>query len=158
MRQQLDGTFAGRLPRPLRKLIGAGEEMHNSLAKGITASNFVLAMFDWLSATNSYVGLFLRSCNSPLMARPPGLAVKSLFPLPWLTPHSPMVDVPRQLRVPCRILVNIWVAFLNAAYQGTRDSHLCKFQPSVAQQRCLSSLLDRAATFLREVPTEELGG
>ena len=65
MRQQLDGTFAGRLPRPLRKLIGAGEEMHNSLAKGITASNLVLAMFDWLSATNSYVGLFFAELQQP---------------------------------------------------------------------------------------------
>ena len=157
MRQQLNGTVAGRLPGPLRKLIGAGETMHKLLADGATAPKIVLAMFDWLCNTSGYVGLFLRSSNGSLKARPPGLAVKDLFPLPWLS-HSTMSGGTRRTRVMCRAFVNIWLAFLNAAYLGTSSWQLCQFAPSIAQLRVHRSLWQRAVDFASELSTEMVFG
>ena len=103
------------------------------------------------------VGRLLRRASLPLTARPKRLAAAAVFPLPFVA-VEPLASSSRQVvrKRLARIWCNIWVAFLNVAYGGLGQPHFCALVASVAQQRVLTSLEERARDFVSEVAPETL--
>ncbi len=108
----------------MKRLVVLGSDTHENLCKESTVDLYVLIplIFNWLRACPGDVGRALMCAGRRLRARPSGLAVTSVFPVPFLP--SPGYEGPGGFRcvssmkyIP-EILANLWVAFLNVAYLG----------------------------------------
>ena len=108
---------------------------------------------EMVSACFTSVGFLLRSAGLPLQARTLGASERRVFPLPFTAHGRRRRGEPSLVK----LLVDVWVAFLNVAYLGP-GAQACLSTPTAAQQRVLQSLGDRAARLLSDVGHYRVGG
>ena len=137
--------------------MAAGAGARTALEAGSDLTGVLELVWDWLAAAPGPVGRALRLARRALRPRLPHVAADGIFPLPFAGCPPPRSYSRGARRTAADLLLNLWVAFLNVAYAGPLSEHVCPWEPSAAQARCLGSLRSRATAFVGQVGSRPLG-
>ena len=143
------------------KLLARTHGLRRVLAGGGGLSSVLDEVLELLRAVPGSVGLFARSLRRPLEPRPPHLAAREIFPLPWLDERRYADGVAGRLagrpqRQAAQVLTDVWIALLNYMHWGPHF-RICWSRPSAAQRRAQQLLLDRARGFVQRCPSGGAG-